>query len=66
MLTGDVLRFLIVYIVLLYGFASALFVLVYEGESDEDPGLQTSPTQVLCMYLYACMLVGRYVYTNMC
>ncbi len=58
MLTGDVLRFLIVYIILLYGFATSLFVLVHDGPSEGEGGLQASPGEV-CMHV--CMYVCMYV-----
>jgi hypothetical protein len=58
MLTGDILRFLIVYIILLYGFAIAMYVLVHDSTPDhvaekldmcaEQKGrLDVSPNQVM-------------------
>jgi hypothetical protein len=56
MLTGDILRFLCVYIVLLYGFASAMYVLVHENYVESE-GLSLSPSEVrfrvsVCFMLY--------------
>ncbi len=64
MLTRDVLQFLIVYIVLLYGFATAMHVLVYDS-AVEDPedlkGLDVSPNQVMMRFVYIYIYVCMYV-----
>jgi hypothetical protein len=46
MLTGDVFEFLVVYVILLYGFATALFVLVHDASVGDLGGLDLSPNQV--------------------
>ncbi len=64
MLTRDILRFLIVYVTLLYGFATALHVLIYdatyEGEYNESPNQVTT---YVCMYvcMYVCVCVCMHV-----
>jgi hypothetical protein len=51
MLTGDVLRFIIVYVVMLYGFGLAMYVLIHEGYSEQVPGLTHSANQVSVVHI---------------
>jgi hypothetical protein len=48
MLTGDILRFLFVYVILLYGFAIAMYVLVHDNYIDHPGGLDFSANEVIC------------------
>jgi hypothetical protein len=70
MVTGDVLRFLVMYIILLYGFATAMYVLVHDGAALEPKGMNASPNDVsTCLYMcvYGVYVsVFLYVYTRIC
>ncbi len=58
MVTGDVFRFVVIYIILLYGFATAMYVLAHNGLTSESRGLSVSPNQVsVLMRWYACVLI---------
>ncbi len=46
MLTGDVFRFFIVYIILLYGFSLALFALVKDTNPEPLGSLDMTPNEV--------------------
>jgi hypothetical protein len=58
MLTGDVLKFLFLYVILLYGFATAMHVLVYDAAAENLEGLDVSPNEVNFHVLNANVIPG--------
>jgi hypothetical protein len=60
MVTGDVLRFLVIYIILLYGFATAMYVLVHDARPDPNhlylKQVDQSPNHV-GFFVYFCVVM---------